>query len=237
LQTEVRRKVLEYAQPLMLACGGSTERQLEVVRAVVGRLFDVDESVRRAATAAVAALLVARPQLAASTHTEGRGSVLSCLMARLRDKKLAVRREAATHLAALTRSWAAASVGASAEEPGAAAAAAGGAAAGAAPSTHMVLAIPLVICNLAVRDVELGVHVFDTVFRSGIFPAKLAPGQVAHLWALMWQQAGESLWPAARSGQLEKVSCSAAKPFSSRPCCLSVIWLNRLLQGRRGGPC
>ena len=61
----------------------------------------------------------------------------------------------------------------------------------------MVLAVPLVICNLAVRDGELGVHVFDTVFRSGIFPAKLAPGQVAHLWALMWQQAGESFWRAA----------------------------------------
>ena len=222
--------MLEYAQPLMLACGGSTERQLEVVRAVVGRLFDVDESVRRAATAAVAALLAASPQLAASTHTEGRGSVLSCLMARLRDKKLAVRREAATHLAALTRSWAAASVGAPAEEPGAAAAG-GGAAAGAAPSTHMVLAIPLVICNLAVRDVELGVHVFDTVFRSGIFPAKLAPGQVAHLWALMWQQAGESPGPAAGSILLgHSVRCSAARPFSSRAglltaSCYFAAWL------------
>jgi sister-chromatid-cohesion protein PDS5 len=101
--------------------------------------------------------------------------VLSCLIGRLRDKKPAVRREVATQAAAVMRAWALAS----AADPGSA------------PRIEMILGIPLVLCNLAVRDTELGAHVFDVVFRAGIFPAKLAPSDVACFWALLWKQAGD----------------------------------------------
>lgn len=218
--------------------------QAEVVKAAVGRLFDEQESVRKAATAAVATLLQVRcrcwgqhcqavrlgspclpahgmpmamllvccmrcgwcsnaclhrsscagaritscvlaalpltavqshPELAGSKATEGRGSVLSCLIGRLRDKKAAVRREAASQAAAVMRAW----VLASAADPGSA------------PRIEMILGIPLVLCNLAVRDTELGTHTFDVVFRAGIFPAKLPPADVARYWALLWKQAGK----------------------------------------------
>lgn len=117
----------------------------------------------------------AHPELAGSRATEGRGTVLSCLIGRLRDKKAAVRREAASQAAAVMRSW----VQASTTDPASA------------PRLEMVLGIPLVLCNLAVRDTELGAHILDVVFRAGIFPAKLAPADVARLWALLWKQAGE----------------------------------------------
>ena len=96
-------------------------------------------------------------------------------MGRLRDKKAGVRREAASQAAAVMRAWVLA--------------AAGGA--GTAPRMEHILGIPLVLCNLAVRDPELGAHTFDVVFKSGIFPAKLPPAEVARLWALLWKQAGE----------------------------------------------
>lgn len=180
MQAEVRRRVLECCRPLWQACSGSQARQAEVVRAAVARLYDSDDSVRRAAVGAVAGLLQAAPPLATSTATEGRGTVLSCLIHRLRDKKLGVRKEAAGQLALVMRAW----VLAAAEDPGAV------------PSQHSLLGIPLVLCNLAVRDAELGAHVFDVVFRAGIFPAKLPPAAVAHYWALLWRQAGAcaSLW-------------------------------------------
>lgn len=222
------------------ACAGPP--QAEVIKAAVGRLFDEQESVRKAAMAAVAALLQVRiatgwqqcsrvqaggllpagqlqcclhvapclpqlipaaaggacshasltccppitatsaaaqahPELAGSKATEGRGSVLSCLLARLRDKKAGARREAASQAAAVMRAW----VLASAADPSTA------------PRQDMILGIPLVLCNLAVRDTELGAHILDVVFRAGIYPAKLPPADVARYWALLWRQAGERL--------------------------------------------
>ena len=124
----------------------------------------------------------AHPELAGSKATEGRGSVLACLIGRLRDKKAGVRREAASQCAAAMRAW----VLASAADPGSA------------PRMEMILGIPLVLCNLAVRDAELGAHILDVVFRAGIFPAKLAPADVARLWALLWKQAGEWAGEGAR---------------------------------------
>lgn len=174
----MRRKVLGYLPALLKVCAGSPQRVAEVVKAAVARLADYDESVRRAATAAVAALLVAHPGLATSKHTEGRGTVLNCLGGRLRDKKLGVRREAASQCAAVMRAWVAA-----AAEHGPSAA----------PRLDLVLGIPLVLCNMAVRDPELGAHILDSVFRNGVFPARLLPADVARYWALMWRQAGACL--------------------------------------------
>lgn len=124
---------------------------------------------------AVGALLQRRPGLASSQHTEGRGQVLGCLVARLRDKKMGVRREAATQLGSLLRCW----VLLAGESPAHA------------PPRGAILSIPLVLCNIAVRDTELGAHIFDTVFRSGVFPPKLPPAGAARWWAAMWRQAGE----------------------------------------------
>ncbi|KAL4859210.1 Sister chromatid cohesion protein PDS5 B-B [Chlorella vulgaris] len=176
LEAEVRRKVLEAAPALMEACAGHSKRQLEVLKTAVAKLFDLDDSVRRAAAAAVCTALQQYPQLAGSTHTEGRGPVLTILFGRLRDKKLSVRREVASHLAALLRAW----VLAAAESPDAA------------PHTRTMLSIPLALCHHAVRDQDLGSHVLDTVWRAGIFPAKLAPADVARYWAQMWFQARET---------------------------------------------
>ncbi|KAL4458690.1 hypothetical protein ABPG75_013555 [Micractinium tetrahymenae] len=178
-EAEVRRKVLEYAGPLVDACEGSEARQAAIVRAAVGRLYDVDDGVRKAAVAAVGALLQRRPGLASSQHTEGRGPVLGCLVARLRDKKMAVRREAAAQLGSLLRGW----VLLAAESPAHA------------PPRSVILSIPLVLCNIAVRDTELGAHIFDTVFRAGVFPPKLPPAETARWWAAMWRQAGEEHRP------------------------------------------
>lgn len=174
-QAEVRRKVLEYAGPLVDACESSEARQAAIVRAAVGRLYDVDDGVRKAAVAAVGTLLQRRPFLASSQHTEGRGQVLGCLVARLRDKKMGVRREAAAQLGSLLRCW----VQLAAESPAHA------------PSRGAILSLPLVLCNIAVRDTELGAHIFDTIFRAGIFPPKLPPAEAARWWAAMWRQAGE----------------------------------------------
>lgn len=126
-------------------------------------------------TTATLASAQAHPELAGSKATEGRGSVLSCLVARLRDKKAGARREAASQAAAVMRAW----VLASTADPSTA------------PRQDMILGIPLVLCNLAVRDTELGAHILDVVFRAGIFPAKLPPADVARYWALLWRQAGE----------------------------------------------
>lgn len=168
--------MLEAGPALMEACAGYPKRQLEVLKTAVAKLFDLDDSVRRAAAAAVCTVLQQHPQLAGSTHTEGRGPVLTILFGRLRDKKLSVRREVASHLAALLRAW----VLAAAESPDAA------------PHTRTMLSIPLALCHHAVRDPDLGSHVLDTVWRAGIFPAKLAPADVARYWAQMWFQARET---------------------------------------------
>ncbi|KAL4420139.1 hypothetical protein ABPG77_010355 [Micractinium sp. CCAP 211/92] len=178
-EAEVRCKVLEHAGPLVDACEGSEARQAAIVQAAVGRLHDVDDGVRKAAVGAVGALLQRRPALASSQHTEGRGQVLGCLVARLRDKKMTVRREAATQLGGLLRCW----VQLAAESPAHA------------PPRGAILSIPLVLCNIAVRDTELGAHIFDSVFRAGIFPPKLPPAEAARWWAAMWRQAGEEHRP------------------------------------------
>jgi sister-chromatid-cohesion protein PDS5 len=175
VQATVRRKVLEAAGDLMEACAGRPQQQAEVLRAAVGRLHDPDDAVRRAAVGAVCRLLQLHPGLARSTNTDGRGPVLSLAYQRLRDKKLSVRREAASQLAALLRAW----IAAAEEDPAAA------------PEPRVMLSLPLVVCNCAVRDPELGAHVFDTVWRAGMFPAKMAPAAVARYWAQMWFQAGE----------------------------------------------
>lgn len=167
--------MLEHAGPLVDACEGSEARQAAIVQAAVGRLYDVDDGVRKAAVGAVGALLQRRPALASSQHTEGRGQVLGCLVARLRDKKMTARREAATQLGGLLRCW----VQLAAESPAHA------------PPRGAILSIPLVLCNIAVRDTELGAHIFDSVFRAGIFPPKLPPAEAARWWAAMWRQAGE----------------------------------------------
>lgn len=254
-QADVRRKVLEYAPALLEACGNNSARQVAVVRAAVGRLFDVEESVRRAAVAAVGALLQSQPALASSAHTEGRGSVLNCLMMRLRDKKLAVRREAASQLAALMRAW----VVVAAESPAHA------------PPAATILSIPLVLCSLGVRHPDLGAYVFDQVFRAGIFPSKLPPAEVARWWAAMWKQAGKQrLRVTPAGGEAALLLCRllfstfpgldppelAASPppysvvASLLPACVLLsaslattpAWINPCLscvplQERRGGPC
>lgn len=180
----MRRKVLEAAGDLMEACAGRPQQQAEVLRGAAGRLHDPDDAVRRAAVAAVCRLLQLHPALARSTNTDGRGPVLSLAYQRLRDKKLSVRREAASQLAALLRAWTAAAQ----EDPASA------------PEPRVMLSLPLVVCNCAVRDPELGAHVFDTVWRAGMFSAKLAPAAVARYWAQMWFQAGEHVAAGAAVG-------------------------------------
>lgn len=202
-QAEVRRKATECIAPLMEACGGHEERQLEVLRTVTEKLFDQDEGVRKAAVAAVCAVLQQHPRLAISTATNGRGRLLHCLSLRLRDKKVAVRREVASQMAALVRTWALAA--AEGGSGGGGGSTAGG---GASPETQTMLAIPVVLCNCGVRDPELRGHIFDTVFRAGIFPAKLAPADVARYWAQLWFQAGVLAWAGLACARCLQRCCS-----------------------------
>lgn len=131
---------------------------------------------RKAAVTAAGQLLAARPSMATWQHTQGRGTVLSCLSARGRDKKAGVRREAAAQLAALLRAW----VLAAEESPAHA------------PAPHIIVGVALVLFNLAARDADLGAYVFDTAFRSGVFPPKLPAAQAARWWGALWKQAGEA---------------------------------------------
>lgn len=156
--------------------------------------------------------------------------MLGCLIARLRDKKAGVQREAASQCAAVMRAW----VLASAADPGSA------------PRMEMILGIPLVLCNLAVRDPELGAHIFDMVFRAGIFPAKLAPADVAHLWALLWKQAGERAGGAVGGSarrRAELAACRLAGQLlgACRPAARTLnvhhLVLPVPLQARRGALC
>ena len=206
-QAEVRRKVLGYLPALYEAVAGSPQRAAEVVKAGVARLADFDESVRRAALGAVGGLLQAHPELAASKHTEGRGTVVSCLVNRLRDKKLGVRRQAASQAAALVRAWLAAH-----DERGA----------GAAPRLDIVLGIPLVLCNMAVRDPELGAHILDGVLRGGLLPAHLPPAAAARYWALMWKGAGA--WRGRRG--LRVLQCRLLCRFARRQAALPLARLD-----------
>lgn len=160
----------------------------------------------------------AHPELAVSKATEGRGTVLSCLIGRLRDKKAGVRREAASQAAAVMRAWVLA----------------GAAGAGSAPRIEIIMGIPMVLCNLAVRDPELGVHTFDVVFKSGLFPAKLPPAEVAHLWSLLWKKAGERGGRAGGWRHRPRGLCTGEPAPASGACmlCRSARWQAVALLGR-----
>lgn len=93
----MRVKVLGYAARLVANAASPAMAGL-ITAAAVERLMDPDDRVRIAAVAAVAGIAQAAHRLVAGRPLEG-------LICRLRDKRLPVRREVATHLADLMRTW------------------------------------------------------------------------------------------------------------------------------------
>ena len=93
----MRVKVLGYV-PRLVANAASPAVAGLITQAAVERLMDPDDRVRTAAVAAVAGVAQAAHRLVA-------GRPLEELLRRLRDKRLPVRREVATAVAALMHTW------------------------------------------------------------------------------------------------------------------------------------
>lgn len=96
---EVRMRVLSHIPYLADACP-NFDLTIKVLQAVALRTMDMDDRVRGAATRAFASMTATRPWLIQDRRS------LEPLLQRLRDKKVAVRREAASSLAQLLRTWA-----------------------------------------------------------------------------------------------------------------------------------
>jgi len=95
---EVRMRVLSHIPYLADACP-NFDLTVKVLQAVALRTMDMDDRVRGAATRAFASMTATRPWLIQDRRS------LEPLLQRLRDKKVAVRREAASSLAQLLRTW------------------------------------------------------------------------------------------------------------------------------------
>ena len=95
---EVRMRVLSHIPYLADACP-NFDLTVKVLQAVALRTMDMDDRVRGAATRAFASMTATRPWLIQDRRS------LEPLLQRLRDKKVAVRRESASSLAQLLRTW------------------------------------------------------------------------------------------------------------------------------------
>ena len=126
-------------------------------------------------------------QLASDSQaTDHRGPLLEFVSKRLRDTKLRVRKEAASGLAQLMRSWLLQVQRASEAADGPVAD--GGNAA--AERERDALQVAAVLCNVPSKGLDLGPYVLDTVLRHGLFPQQLPVAEQARLWVSLWSSAG-----------------------------------------------
>jgi hypothetical protein len=91
MQPEVRLRVLNHLKGLVAACTDDGRRGA-IMLAATQRCYDKDDALRAAAAAAFCAIAAERPELARDM------AALEPLLGRLRDKKVAVRKEVATHV-------------------------------------------------------------------------------------------------------------------------------------------
>ncbi len=59
------------------------------------------------------------------------------------------------------------------------------------PKRRTVAQLACGLCNLALRDLDLGSHMLDNLLRGGLFPARLSPAAAARWWVLTWKDAAE----------------------------------------------
>lgn len=162
---EVRLRVISHAKSLSDSFNDAQQRS-EVAKEVALRLQDPDERLRSAAAAALCSIASEHPS---AVHTEH----IQCLILRFRDKRLSVRKEVATQVAKLIRTW---SLKWEVE---------GGASQ---PRKELLINLVMGLCGLALtRDTELASYVMEDVFKGGVFPARLPAASAAAWWAQLWQ--------------------------------------------------
>ncbi|MEW5312468.1 MAG: hypothetical protein WDW38_004101 [Sanguina aurantia] len=147
---------------------------MQLTHAAATRLSDLDPKVRAAAAALLCAVETSpHPRVGRCLVSMGQ---LQEVAARMRDKKLAVRCEAASGLLAVFRAWAAA-------------VAAGGFSDHRDPRATW---IPGKVAHAAVQDPELRRHVMDLMgHHEGFLPVGLTDKAAASIWALTFSQSDE----------------------------------------------
>lgn len=168
--SSIRVQVLSHAQSLV-AASNTDELRRQITSAVSLRLQDPDEKVRIKGVQSLVSILIDHPLLTIKED-------LAALTARLRDKRLPVRKEAATQTAKLVRSWTLRWEDAFA-----------------APTLHKkyVAQLALGLCAMALsHDTELTWHILEDVFRisnsaNGVFSPKLSTAAAAGWWIVIWK--------------------------------------------------
>jgi hypothetical protein len=161
---EVRLRVISHAKALSDSFNDAQQRG-EVAKEVALRLQDPDERLRSAAAAALCAIASEHPS---AVHTEQ----IQSLVLRFRDKRLSVRKEVASQVAKLVRTW---SLKWEAD---------GGTTQ---PRKELLINLVMGLCGLALtRDTELASYVMDDVFKGGVFPVRLPAASTAAWWAQLW---------------------------------------------------
>lgn len=171
----IRVQVLSHAQSL-IAASNTDELRRSIITAVSHRLQDPDEKVRIKGVQSLVSIVTEHPLLMSKED-------LAALTARLRDKRLPVRKVAATQTAKLIRSWTLRWEDAFD-----------------APQVHKryVAQLALGLFTVAVsHDVELSWHIIEDVFRNnsssssnsscGLFSPKVSVSAAAGWWAVIWK--------------------------------------------------
>ncbi|GAB4821978.1 hypothetical protein N2152v2_009024 [Parachlorella kessleri] len=161
----------EYAELLQDLLKRLHDQKVDVrLKGVVDRLMDIDDKVRITAAGVFCEVAAAHPALSTP-------ALLEPVLERLRDRKVAVRREVASQILELARAWCIkCQQGASTKSP----------------SKAQVIQLMLVLCNLVTRDPELMAYALGPLFKGGILPTKLSRDTQVEWWALLWQRAGEA---------------------------------------------
>eukprot|EP00884_Botryococcus_braunii_P018320 jgi/Botrbrau1/5171/Bobra.0172s0043.2 len=163
-QADVRKHVVNLL-PRVVPEISENETRDQVMRAMADRLQDADEHVRVAAVAALCSAMGSDLELLSQ-------EVLLDIGDRLRDRKANVRKETASQLLNLFRTYCLKSHGGH----------------DVLQSEELLLWIPPRLIDAALRDPELASHFFGHLIRGGLFPPKLPARDAARQFAAIYAQ-------------------------------------------------
>ncbi|KAK9813540.1 hypothetical protein WJX73_005871 [Symbiochloris irregularis] len=171
----VRLATVQACADLLHNLASTEAPRQQVEQAVTDRLLDFDDKVRSAACIALGTAAAADLECVSQ-------AALEAVSMRMRDTKLAVRKDAAAQLLAVYRAHCKGS-------------------SGEATSASSIAWIParVVVWTL---DKAIGQHAMDTLLRPGLLPAKQEPSDAARQWVALFQAAN----PKERAALMERLA-------------------------------